>query len=87
MENDVLEERIKNQSEIIIRIEKRVDELSSLTALKGTVEMVVKNFDKHMEWHEEQLRQAHTKNWQLWMVLITVLVTSIAGLIVKLIYG
>jgi len=44
--------------------------------------------EKHIAWHEKQSETSSKRNWQLWVILITIFLTNAAGsLIAKLVAG
>ena len=60
--------------------------MSSTEERIAIIETKVNNMEalmsKHIEWHDKQLDKKDSKNWQLWILIITIILSSLATLIV-----
>jgi hypothetical protein len=89
-------EKLEDGQKICLDFQKQTDrKLSHSVSEIGLTRMEVKTrmdaieafVNEHKKDHGESHKTAQAKQWALWMVLITTGVSSIAGLIIKIVMG
>jgi predicted RNase H-like nuclease (RuvC/YqgF family) len=53
-----------------------------ITEMKSEIKSLEDFMESHKEWHDKLDTKKDDRNWQIWLLIITVVVTSIGSIIV-----